>query len=555
MNDTVQNQEAVRLHIKRVKQINSLGKGFLWSTAILTMFVLLLIVGYIVVNGFYTKKVEQQNVASFAEDSIRIPDGEGDYHEISLIVRDSVRLKKLDYDFLRNIFIGENQYWGFITGQDRNIQAGIWASDKGFLSSVQDYLILASPNTGESTLPAAFTPLSSEAALTEFFKKNPGALALVPKELASTVRKAKTLGIQEVSLSINPQVKELNDGVQLRHISEDLLPEILAGEVETWPNIDIPITFIRLSENSPPEQRRAAALVTNLYGESAQGIVVENLDQLERTLEEHPGGAAIVNRRDALLRELSVMDIQYTTHSLNLRPSFLWEAPSRAGEVGGISTIILNTLAVILFVLLIATPLGVAAAIYLVEYAKQGRLLLILRIGTDTLAGIPSIIFGLFGMVFFSQFLKLQTGLLAGSLTLTLMILPTIVRTAEEAFRSVPQHFREGSLALGATKFQTIFRIVLPSALPGILTGVILGMGRAIGETAAVLFTMGSNLALLRSLNSPLRVLSVHLYMLVRETISIPNAFATATILVAIVIIINVTARMLIRKMSHNVEA
>jgi phosphate transport system permease protein len=202
------------------------------------------------------------------------------------------------------------------------------------------------------------------------------------------------------------------------------------------------------------------------------------------------------------------------------------------------------------FVLAIATPIGVSAAIYLVEYARQGRFVTILRVGTDTLAGVPSIIFGLFGMVFFSQFLGLQTGLLAGSFTLTLMILPTVVRTSEEALRSVPTEIREGSLALGATKLQTIFRTVLPAASPGILTGIILGIGRAVGETAALLFTMGSNLAMVQSLNSPIRVLSVHLYLLIRENISIPNAFATATILVAIIIAVNFTTRQLIGRMN-----
>ena len=218
--------------------------------------------------------------------------------------------------------------------------------------------------------------------------------------------------------------------------------------------------------------------------------------------------------------------------------------------MGGLSYIIVNTVAMIIFVLLIATPIGVSAAIFLVEYAKQGRLIYILRLGTDTLAGIPSIIFGLFGMVFFSQILGFKTGLVSGTLTLTIMILPTIVRTSEEALKSVSGGLREGSLALGATKLQTIFRVVLPAASPGILTGVILAIGRAVGETAALLFTMGSNLALLRSLNSPIRVLSVHLYMLIRENISIPNAFAAATILVVIVFFVNYSTTKLIGRLN-----
>jgi phosphate transport system permease protein len=196
--------------------------------------------------------------------------------------------------------------------------------------------------------------------------------------------------------------------------------------------------------------------------------------------------------------------------------------------------------------LVFATPIGVAAAIYLVEYARQGFFVRILRIGTDTLAGIPSIIFGLFGLVLFSQILNLKTGLLAGTLTVTLMVLPTIVRTSEEALKTVSRDLREGSMALGSTKLQTIIRVVLPAAAPGILTGMLLAIGRAIGETAAVLYTIGSNMELLRGLNSPVRLLTIHLYMLIRESISIPNAFASATILVGIVFLVNYLTRRLI---------
>ncbi len=205
----------------------------------------------------------------------------------------------------------------------------------------------------------------------------------------------------------------------------------------------------------------------------------------------------------------------------------------------------------VMVVTIIAGIIGVGAAIYLVEYAKQGPLLYAFRVGTETLAGIPSIIFGLFGLVFFSQFLELKTGLISGSLTITLMILPTIIGTSEEALKSVPKELMEGSMALGATKLETVLRVAIPTALPGILTGIILGIGRAIGETAAILFTMGSNMSLIKSLNSPVRVLSVHLYLLIRENISMANAFATATILVLIVFVVNYITRRLIGRLAR----
>ena len=187
-----------------------------------------------------------------------------------------------------------------------------------------------------------------------------------------------------------------------------------------------------------------------------------------------------------------------------------------------------------------------AAAVYLVEYAKQGPLVSLLRLGTETLAGIPSIIFGLFGMLFFVDILGFGFGLLSGSLTLTLMILPTVVRTSEEALKAVPASLREGSLALGATKLQTIARVVVPAAASGILTGLILGVGRAVGETAALLFTMGSDYKLAKGLFSSARSLSAHVYLLFAEGISFDRAFSTATVLILIVLAFNLAAKRLV---------
>jgi phosphate transport system permease protein len=239
----------------------------------------------------------------------------------------------------------------------------------------------------------------------------------------------------------------------------------------------------------------------------------------------------------------------------NLTLDYLVEAPRLSGRVGGISTIILNTFWMLLLTLLFAAPLGVAAAVYLVEYAKQGPLVTILRLGTETLAGIPSIIFGLFGMLFFVNILHFGFGLLSGCLTLTLMILPTVVRTSEEALKSVSKALREGSLALGATKLQTIAKVVIPAAAPGILTGLILGIGRAVGETAALLFTMGSDYKAARGLFSSARVLSAHVYLLFAEGISFDRAFSTATVLILIVLAFNFAAKRLVGRMSRNAVA
>lgn len=231
----------------------------------------------------------------------------------------------------------------------------------------------------------------------------------------------------------------------------------------------------------------------------------------------------------------------------HLSLQFLTQEPAEMGKEGGIFSIIITTIYLALFSLIIAAPIGICAAIFLTEYAKEGPVIRLIRFGTESLAGIPSIIFGLFGYVFFVVFLKFRYSIVSGGLTLTLMILPTIIRTAEEAIKMVPRSYREGSLALGASKLQTIYKVVLPAAIPGILTGVILGIGRVAGETAAVIYTAGSSLGLPNSIWRPGRTMAVHLYILASEGLSKSNMYATATVLIITVLIINFSANRLIK--------
>jgi phosphate transport system permease protein len=190
--------------------------------------------------------------------------------------------------------------------------------------------------------------------------------------------------------------------------------------------------------------------------------------------------------------------------------------------------------------LLIATPLGVGTAIFLTEYTRESRITRVIRFGADCLAGIPSIIFGLFGFIFFVTTLQMGWSILSGSLTLAFMILPTIIRTSEEAIKAVPYSYREVSFSLGATRWQMVRKVVVPNALPGIVTGIMLSVGRSIGETAAVIFTAGSSLRLPGSLLDSVRTMSVHFYILAREGISNENAYGTAAVLVISILSINI---------------
>ena len=227
---------------------------------------------------------------------------------------------------------------------------------------------------------------------------------------------------------------------------------------------------------------------------------------------------------------------------------FLTGRPEAQGREGGILPTILGTLALGALSLVIAVPLGVGAAVFLTEYTRPSPLTTIMRFGTDSLAGVPSIIFGLFGFIFFVTRLQLSWSLLAGGLTLAIMVLPTIIRTTEEAIRAVPVAYREVSYGLGASRWQMVSTVVLPTAMPGIITGIILSFGRAVGETAAVIFTAGTALNIPTSVLSPTRTMAVHFYILAVEGISLPKAYATGAVLIVTILIINVVANALITR-------
>ena len=227
----------------------------------------------------------------------------------------------------------------------------------------------------------------------------------------------------------------------------------------------------------------------------------------------------------------------------------------------GIAGNIVNTIYIIVITMLIATPIGVGAAVYLNEYAKPGKLVTAIEFATETLSGIPSIIFGLFGMMFFDQTLGLSYSLLTGSLTLILMVLPLITRNTQEALKTVPDSYRSGAIGLGAGKFHMIRTILLPSAMPGIITGVILAVGRIVGESAALLFTAGSGKALLKGLSFKfLRekvfqsggTMTVQLYLSATSEGDFDTAFGVAVVLLVIVFLINLGTKALAKKFDIN---
>lgn len=222
----------------------------------------------------------------------------------------------------------------------------------------------------------------------------------------------------------------------------------------------------------------------------------------------------------------------------NLKPS-LFELHYNSDNVSMFPSIVM-TLYMTALCLLIATPLGVGCAIYLTEYAKRGnKAVAVIRLAAETLSGIPSIVYGLFGMLFFVTALRWKNSILAGACTLSIMVLPLIIRSTEEALKSVPDSYREGSFGLGAGKLRTVMRIVLPSAMQGIVAGVILAVGRIVGETAALIYTAGTVAKITGNPMESARTLSVHMYVLSGEGLHTGEAFATAVVLLITVLMLN----------------
>ena len=228
---------------------------------------------------------------------------------------------------------------------------------------------------------------------------------------------------------------------------------------------------------------------------------------------------------------------------------YIFSDYSASGD-GGIFPMILSTLYMVLVSIAVSTPIGILSAIYLNEYAKKGKIVEIIRFATECLSGIPSIVYGLFGGIFFVVTLKMQYSIIAGALTVAIIILPVIIRTTEEALKTVPDEYREGSLAMGATKFQTLYKVILPSALPGILSGVILSIGRVIGESAAVFLTAGTVASMPSTIFDSARTLTVHSYLLTKELGDISGAASVGIVLIIIVLFLNTAAKFIAKKLN-----
>lgn len=532
--------------VQKRKIKEKIAKGILWLAAGITMAILFVIIGYILFRGLVSDRRVEYDVIGSGDPIIAAENSEQE--DLIILINSDVRADELTMENVIELFSGERKDWGKISAQDLDVR--VFALKEGRIRESFDQLVLGE---GEYRRKTAF--LDSEEEMIESVASTPGAIGYVSAKKASGIqdKNIKIPKLRRISIVVNPAVLEPQNNSRLQYLREEDIRDIFSGKLSNWSQlggVDLPITVISYA----PETQIAQEFSRLVMGDEAKfptdAITVESLEEMGEALKSHPGAVAYCYYQNALQQEYQIVRVERREVEPNFTLSFLLEEPKQAGQVGGVSTIILNTIYMVLLTLLFSVPIGVGAAVFFAEYASEGKLIRILRFGTETLAGIPSIIFGLFGFIFFTNYLNLGVGLLSGSLTLTIMILPIIIRTSEEALKTVPLSYREGSLALGATKWQTIRKVVIPAAIPGILTGVILGIGRAVGETAALLFTMGTDYRLADSLSSSARTLSVHLYILVKEGISFERAFATGTLLIILILIINSTANYFIGRMN-----
>lgn len=542
---------------------NLTAKTVIWIFTILTMLILAWIVGYILYKGFYRENYPEYKVTPITEHSIpleRYYGGTGESgktrekEELVLIVQNQVRIRDITiYDLQKLYNKRRRENWGFYTAQDIKSQVFAYAKsavNTNFERGAQNLLIPEMDEYKSYTIMAV-----SPEEMIQRVGTTPGGLGFIPKEYSENLPKeVKVLPVRRFSLAVNPEVTALENNQSLTSLDASEMSALLRGEIKNWSTLggrDLPVTPVLPPAGSPEHQTVTRFLDQSGHSEPITTQAAASRQNQMNALENILGSVTLLPYNEAKQVGVEIIPIVRKEAGRNLSLSFILEAPARSGQWGGISTIIINTLVLILFTLLFSAPLGIGAAVFLVEYAKQGFVIRLIRIGTETLAGIPSIIFGLFGFIFFVDILHMGIGFLSATLTVTLMILPTIIRTSEEALKSVPQSYRDGSLALGATKLQTIFKVVLPAASPGILTGVILAIGRTVGETAVLLYTLGSSMDLVRSASSSSRVLSLHLYLLFAEALSFDNAFATGTILIIIILLVNFSATALISRMNR----
>ena len=531
----------ISANTKKIHRNENMARGVIWGFAGLTIVILIWILGFILVKGFYSNNLVGYEFADIADDVLILEDGS----EVIFIANKKVRIKDMTPDNLQELYsrvIRELNKWSDFTEQAMLCQPIALHDETGLNSSVKEFLLR---KEGLDDWKSYTVFADSPADMIDRVGEMKGAVGYIPASDRSLLTDdVVVIPLRSIQVMLNSRALAVENNRSFQEFTEENLKETFTNRIASMTSIG----GLSLTPETAVAPNVNLSLVESWVGPGFKAREFTSMEDYYAFMSRNPGAVGLVDYTGYVPSDAyETVTVQRRERGLNLDLWFLIERPSE-GDAGGISYFIINTLLMIIMTLIFSAPVGILAAVYLVEYARQGPLVQVLRMGTETLAGIPSIVFGLFGRIFFVNILGMGIGFISSTLTVTLMILPTLVRTSEEAIKAVQPILREGSMGLGATKWQTIYRVVLPAASQGILTGVILAVGRVAGETAVLLYTLGSSYDLVRNLHSPARVLSLHLYLLFSEAISFDRAFATGTVLVLIVLGTNLLTRRLIRK-------
>jgi len=473
------------------KTTNTLALSIIKILSAITIALLVIILGYLIYRGVWYQNQKEGEV-------LPITTSEEDF---SLYATKDTKLS----------FISWYTLFSIAKGRERTLRTLTQVNEK-----IHFYV---DPEVKEEAEAYLLTPIKDTALVNKDTTFEPKGGIYLLKKGKTPPHGYTSLPLYDTVVAVNNSVTTLFNNRKIGSVTEEQVKDLQNGTITNWKTLGGPdeeVTFIDNATNAQLQHTKGSVSIlnANVFAEE-HGIDHLSISRVEK--------------------------------GLNITWEYLTTNAEESGAFGGIFSILINTLLMILLVLFIATPIGVGSAIYLSMYAKNGPFKSLIRSGIDVLAGVPSIIFGLFGMLVFVQLFHLSFSLISGSLTLSLMILPTIIRTSEESINSVDKNTVNASRGLGATKIESITSIVLPAAKKGIITGLILAMGRALGETAALVFTIGSSTNIATGLTSSSRVLAQHIYLTIIEGQSIDKAFASALILIILELIINSIAKKMLR--------
>lgn len=517
--------------LNQIKQ--AFAFGFLGLSILITLTALLFILSYIIINGLYTVEEKDQSFIN-----LETPNFSWENESYSVWVNNHIDVTYLSLAQLETLYTTSARNWGYISQQRDTVMPLLLEEEE-----IQSKNLLNFFSTQEKKeFQSRFKAINNIDEIVFLLNENKGAIALIPHSLLSEedFNKLKNNKIKQVNVrefSLVSYIDNENESEAI-HITKEELHSL--KEKFTINENDTILKATDIVEE---------ILQQNFTPTSHQKIFIEQEALTPISLK---NTIAIKNYRYALSQDYLPVIWKEEKRQFSLTWSYFTTPPFDGARFGGISFIIMNTLWFILATSLISIPLGVSSAIYLTYYArKKSKLSSLIRASFDVLSSLPAIIFGLFGMTVFVPIFGL--GLISGALSTTLMILPNITKASEESIKTVPKDLYQSSLALGATKFTSLWRVVIPYAGPGIITGIILAIGRAFSEAAVLLFTLGTSLTAITGLDTSGRALTVHLYLLLQEG-GVNKAFPVALVILITVLILNIVADTIRDRLSRKLK-